>query len=192
LGLSWPDWVLLLLLVIFALGGLLRGAIAQVFSVLGVLMGLWAAVFISGWVGAHWSGARPALVFVALRWLVAGLGALAVAAIFQWWGDRLGNVVDEGPLGWLDRGAGLLVGAAVGVFVCAFFLVGALTLRIPGGPGVAVANARTTAPALALAAEVSSRGHRYLPGASWMTRSFLAARQRAAMLRRGDTPAQSG
>ena len=188
MGLSWPDWVLVLLLVIFTLGGLLQGAVAQVFAVLGIVLGLWAAMFTSGWVGTHWNGARPALVFETLQWLVSAVMGLVVAAAFQWGGSRLGKVMREGPLGWLDRGGGLVVGASVGVMVCAFVLLAALTLRIPGAPGVAFAKARVTSPTLNVAMEFSSWGEPYLPGGSWMKQRFAAAQRRAKQLRGASKP----
>lgn len=183
MGLSWPDWVLVLVLVISMLGGLLAGAVAQVFAVLGIIVGLWAAMFTSGWVGTHWSGARPALVFETLQWLVAAVIGLLVTTAFQWGGSKLGKAMREGPLGWLDRGGGLVVGASVGVMVCAFVLLAALTLRIPGSPGVAFAKARVTTPTLNAAMELSTWGEAYLPGGSWMKRHFAAAQQRAKQMR---------
>ncbi|MEK7824000.1 MAG: CvpA family protein [Candidatus Eisenbacteria bacterium] len=174
---------MLVLVLLFAIGGFLRGTIAQVFVVLGVLTGLWAAVFVSGWVGTHWHGARPAVAFLALRWLVAALAGLAVAALLQWWGDRLGKAVREGPLGWLDRGGGLVVGAGLGAIVGSFVLLGALTIQHPSAPGVAVAHARVAAPAMGVAAEVCSFGEAYLPGSGWLKQRFLAAKRRAVRIR---------
>jgi uncharacterized membrane protein required for colicin V production len=177
------DWALVVLVLLFAIGGFLRGTIAQIFGVVGVLTGLWAAVFVSGWVGDHWYGARPALVFLALRWLVAALAGLAVAGLFQWCGDRLGKAVREGPLGWLDRAGGFVVGAGLGAAVGSLVLLGALTIRQPSAPGVAAARARVTAPAMGVAAEMCSLGEAYLPGSGWLKERFLAAKRRAVRIR---------
>ena len=183
MGLTWPDWVLLLLVLAFAIGGFLQGAVAQVMVVLGVLTGLWAAVFVSGWVGGHWHGAHPALVFLALRWLVAVLAALAVAALFQWWGDHLGKAVREGPLGWFDHACGAVVGVGLGAAVGAMLLLGALTFDYPSAPLLATARARTTEPILSGAVRICSLGEGYLPGGGWLKRRFLAAKRRAVHLR---------
>jgi uncharacterized membrane protein required for colicin V production len=177
------DWALLVVVLLFAIGGFLRGTIAQVCGVLGVLMGLWAAVFVSGWVGGHWHGARPVVVFLALRWLVAALAGLAVAGLFQWCGDRLGKAVREGPLGWLDRGGGLVVGAGVGASFGSLVLLGALTIQQPSAPGIAAAHARVAAPAMGVAAEMCSLCEAHLPGSGWLKQRFLAAKRRAVRIR---------
>lgn len=153
------------------------------FGVFGVLTGLWAAVFVSGWVGAHWHGARPVVVFLALRWLVAALAGLAVSALLQYWGDRLGQAVREGPLGWLDRGGGFVVGAGLGGVVGSLVLLGALTIQHPSAPGVAVARARVGATAMGVSAEVCSFGEGYLPGIGWLKQRFLVAKRRAVRMR---------
>jgi uncharacterized membrane protein required for colicin V production len=185
LGLTWLDWALILMLVACAIGGVLTGAISQVFTLLGVLTGLWAAVFVSGWVADHWHGARPAVVFLVLRWLVAALSGLALAALFQWWGDRLGRAVREGPLGWLDRAAGAVAGAAVGAFVGALLLMFVLTVIHEREPAQMAARARAAVPVMGVAAEVCSLGEGVVPGSGWLKDRFLAARRRAVHLREG-------
>jgi hypothetical protein len=177
------DWTLLALVLLFAIGGFVRGAIAQLFGSIGVLGGLWAAVFVLGWIGDHWEGARPALAFLVLRWLVASLAGLAVAALFQWWGDSLGKAAREGPLGWLDHGGGLVIGAALGVGVGLLVLLGALTLRYPSAPALAAARARVSEPAMAAGARVCSFGEAYFPGGGWLKQRFLAAKRRAVRIR---------
>ena len=92
---------------VFAIRGLIRGSVRQVFGLLGFAVGLWVAVQVSRWVGAQWLGARPAVVFWVLRWLVAALAGLVVASLFQWWGSLLGKAVQAGPAGWLDRVLGV-------------------------------------------------------------------------------------
>ncbi|MBI1797590.1 MAG: CvpA family protein [Candidatus Eisenbacteria bacterium] len=174
---------MVVLVLLFAIGGFLRGTVAQVFVVVGVVAGWWLAGFVSHWVGDHWRGARPAAVFWTLRWVVAALAGLAVAALFQWWGERLGKSVREGPLGWLDRGGGLVVGAVVGAVVCAFLMLAALTLDRPGRPGEDVARMRLGPATMSTAAMACGCGARYVPGSSWLQQRFLAARQRAGRLR---------
>ena len=175
----------------FAIGGGIRGATAQVFGLLGVLTGLWAAVFVSGWVADHWLGARPAAVFTVLRFLVAGLSGLALAAVFQWWGDRLAKAVREGPLGWFDRGIGALVGAGLGGIVGALILLVALTIQRPSGPATAVAQSRTVEAEMRVAADACSLGVGVVPGSGWLKQRFLAAKRRAAHLREGGARAKS-
>ena len=85
------------------------------FGLLGLVGGVCLVVQVSRWVGAQWLGARPAVVYWVLRWLVAALAGLAVAAFFHWWGSLLGKIVQAGPAGWLDRVFGVLLGALIGV-----------------------------------------------------------------------------
>ena len=103
------------LVVVFVIRGLIRGSIRQVFGLLGLVCGLWLAVQVLRWVGAQWLGARPAVVYWVLRWLVAALAGLAVASLFHWWGSLLGKAVQAGPAGWLDRVFGMPLGALIGM-----------------------------------------------------------------------------
>ena len=100
---------------VFAIRGLVRGSIRQVFGVLGFVGGLWVAVMVSRWVGAQWLGARPAVVFWVSRLLVAGIAGLVVAGLFHWCGSLLGRAVQAGPAGWLDRVLGVALGASIGM-----------------------------------------------------------------------------
>jgi hypothetical protein len=172
-----------ILVLLFAIRGFLRGTVAQVFVVLGVLCGLWLAGFVWEWVGEHWRGAHPAVVFWTLRWIVAMLTGLAAASLFQWWGEQLGKAVRESPLGWLDRGGGLVVGAAMGAVVCAFLMLAALMVERPRRPGEEVARMRFAPITMNTAAKACALGEHYLPGTGWLKDRFLAARQRAGRLR---------
>lgn len=177
------DWAALVFVLLFAIGGFVRGAIAQVFVVLGVLTGLWAAIFVSRWVGEHWDGARPAVVFLVMQWLVGALAGLVIASLMQWWGDLLGKAVQAGPLAWLDQGSGFVVGTGVGAVVGVFILLVALTIPRPTEPAVAVARARVGAPAMVAAADVCSFSETFFPGTGWLKQRFLAAKRRADRIR---------
>jgi uncharacterized membrane protein required for colicin V production len=100
---------------VFVIRGLIRGSVRQLFGLLGLVGGLWLAVQASQWVGAQWLGARPAVMYWVLRWIVVALAGLAVASLFHWWGDLLGKAVQAGPAGWLDRVFGVLLGALIGM-----------------------------------------------------------------------------
>jgi uncharacterized membrane protein required for colicin V production len=190
-GLTWLDWTMVVLVLLFAVRGFLRGTVAQVFAVIGVVIGLWLAGVAYQWVGEHWRGARPALVFQVMRWLVAGLAGLAAASLLQWSGNQLGRSVREGPVGWLDRGGGLVIGALVGLMVCAFLMLAALTIERPRQPGLEVARMQFGAVTMSTAAGVCAIGESYLPGTTWFKERFLAARQRAGRLRERGTTALS-
>jgi uncharacterized membrane protein required for colicin V production len=70
------DWFVLVLIGLFALRGVLQGAISQSFALLGLFAGLWVAGWIAPWLSAHWSNARPAAAFSVLRWCVIILAVL--------------------------------------------------------------------------------------------------------------------
>jgi uncharacterized membrane protein required for colicin V production len=120
-----------------------RGSVRQVFSFVGVVVGLWMVVLVSRWVGAHWQGARPAVVFWFMRWLVAAMAGLLVSSLFHWWGGLLGKAVQAGPVGWLDRVLGLPLGAMIGMaWAILLVTVALLTPRFLGAQAAAT-RART-------------------------------------------------
>jgi len=159
--------------------GVVLGALRQIMSLVGMLAGLWAAWWISQWVGLHWQGARPAVVFGALHWLVAALGGLAIASLFQFWGLLLGGAVRETPIGGLDRAVGVAMGALWGVGFVAFCLWLALLVRQPHQVGDAAAGARCTAPLMSLGVRASARSSTWTPPAPWLNQTFRAALRRA-------------
>jgi len=110
----------------------------------GWLCGYVSFMAVSQWVGAHWSGARPAAVFAVLRWLVAMLSGLAVLAIFQIVGERIGEGVHKTVLGPLDRFGGLLLGALYGAFVVVVALVVMLLTPWPREAARWATDARVT------------------------------------------------
>jgi hypothetical protein len=164
---------------LFSIHGFLRGTVAQVFVVLGLVAGLWAGLWVSHWLDEYWRGAQPYVAFMVLRWVVAALVALGAAALFQWWGDSIGAVVRTGPAAWLDRGSGLGVGALVGVATSALLIMACLLVRDPQGFSDQVAQARTAEPLMATAARASSLSATYLPGGAWLTARFGQAHRRA-------------
>jgi hypothetical protein len=165
---------------IFGIRGFLRGTVAQVFVVLGVLGGLWAAGWVSQWVALHWQAARPAFVYLILRWLVAALAGLAIAALFQFWGERVGGAVKSGPLGFVDRVGGFAVGTALGLVVVCFAVMAALLLRRPEPLTAPVARMRLAAPLMGGAVQACDLAGGALPGRAWLKGRFTAARRRAS------------
>lgn len=174
---------MLVLVILLAIRGYLRGTVAQVFVVVGLVFGFYAALAISRWIGTHWDGAKPAGLYLVLRWVVAALVGLALATAFRWWGGSMAKAVRDGPLSWLDRGGGMLIGAAVGTTVCTFGLLGALQFDNPNGPGMVAAQARAAAPTMGVAASACAVGERLFPGLGWLREQFIAAEQRAVRMR---------
>lgn len=167
--------MVVVLVLAFAIRGVFRGSVWQVFALLGLAAGIWTAVLVSQWVGAHWQGARPAVVFLVLRWLVAALAALAVNALVAWWGEMLAGAVKESPVGWLDRAMGFLVGAAFGATVSALVLLGAMNVPWPAQPHTWASEARVSPPVFDGAVRACEIGDRYLPGSDWLKTQFQAA-----------------
>lgn len=172
------DWALALALVIFAIRGAVRGSIRQVFGLGGVLLGLWGAGWMSQWVGAHWQGARPAVLFVGLRWLVAALAGLAIASAFEWSGNALAERAKSGAPGALDRLAGALVGALLGA-VAASLVVLLMTLTPwPRDPRAWAESSRGAAMLVRGGAVVAGWTAPVLPRGTWLHGRFLEASRR--------------
>ena len=171
------DAVLLVLLLAFAVRGILRGTIAQVFALVGFIAGLWVAALIADWVGAHWRSARPAIVFVSLRWLVAVLAGSAIAALFQWWGEVAAKAAHDGPFGWLDRLTGAVIGAALGLVVSTLMLLALSSASGLSALRHAATSGMATRPLLVGGEQVSAAG-RGLPGGLWLHEQFARAVRR--------------
>ena len=149
-----------------------------------MIAGLWAAGWVSQWVGAHWQHARPAVGFAVLRVIIVVLVGLTVAAVFRWSGERLRSLSKDTVAGWLDRPAGFVLGAGFGVLVVAVTLLVALLLPWPRALSEAAAESRVAKPAMAQAAKACSAGARFFPGSWWLHQRFSAAERRAARLSR--------
>lgn len=176
------DWTLVVLVLVFAVRGFLRGAVAQVFVLAGWFLGLWAMLLISQWVGAHWHGARPTAVFSVLKWIVSVLAGVAVLALFEWWGGRLGESLGKGAFSAVDRALGLAVGAAVGALVVMVVLLAAL--RLPDVVLVQhpVAQARLTPRVLAAADAGCRKAGAAMPAGAWLRRQMELATERVHRL----------
>lgn len=153
--------------------------VSQIFAVLGLCAGLWAAGWVSPWLGAAWCDTQPAMAFMILRWVVVATVALAVASLFHWWGEVVRGALKATPAGWLDRIGGFAFGSALGATVVVFALLGILHLPWPRELPAAAARARLAKPMLSDAARVCAFGSRYVPGSRWLERRFSTAARRA-------------
>lgn len=152
---------------------------------MGLLAGLWAILGVARWLGDHWTGVQPVLAFAALRWIVAALAGMAVASLFQWWGDQLGRAVQAGPAAWADRGGGLAIGVGVGFVTAALAMMVALLAPQPRGLAEQASLARATVPLMASAVNACSLSARFVPGGPWLEERFRKAHRRAEEARRG-------
>jgi uncharacterized membrane protein required for colicin V production len=167
------------LVILFAIRGYARGMIGQIFALAALLAGVWVAILTSQWVGVHWQGARPAVVFLALRWLVAGLAGLAIATLLQWAGEKLREAVHAGPAAWLDRSLGVVVGAGVAVLVITLILVVALIIPRPHEVADVASRAKVAPTLMTGGARACALGRGLVPGSRWLGYRFAEAGRRA-------------
>lgn len=163
---------------VFAIHGLRQGTLRQICSLLGMLGGLWSLYAVSQWVGSHWQGARPAVIFWVLRSLVALLAGTAVAALFHWLGESLAEGVKGTGVGWLDRSGGFCFGAGLGACVVIAALVAMLLVPWPRQAAGIAARARVTAPAVAGTGWLFARCERLVPGGDSLLRVLRDAERR--------------
>ena len=176
---NWLDWVALLVVLLFALRGFREGIIRQAFGLLGWFCGFMSFMAVSQWVGAHWIGARPVVVFGVLRWLVALLAGFAVVAIFQILGERIGDAAQKSMAVWADRIGGFVFGIGIGLLVVIAVLSGMLLTPWPRSAARWAAEARVTSPLLATAQRLLAVDDRYVPGLKSVRRTLNEASRRA-------------
>jgi uncharacterized membrane protein required for colicin V production len=177
------DVIVIVLLLFSTIRGILRGTVAQVFAFIGLLLGIWAGAHLSAWVGDHWREARPAFAFTVLRWVVVGLGGLAVATLFAWWGEVVAKAVHEGPLGGLDRTLGGALGLAFGAGLAAVVVL--VVIMAPGFGFARAAAARSVSarPLVVAGARATAWRGVPVPGAGWLHTQFAAAAHRLSLPR---------
>jgi uncharacterized membrane protein required for colicin V production len=174
-GFTWVDWAAVALVALFALGGFLRGMIAQVFVLLGLIGGAWTAGWTFNWLGHHWAHAEPAIIYMVLRWVVACLAGMVVASASQWIGTLLSLPPKPGPIGVADRVLGVPVGAAMGIAVTALLLLTALAVPWPREVRQAVAGAHTTAAWMRGGERVCRLVGSRFPNSIWLAEQFRKA-----------------
>ena len=162
---------------VLAIIGWFRGVVAQAAAVLGILGGVWTGVVVKQWVGAHWQSAQPTVVFWALGWLVSVIAALAILSLINVLGDRLGRLIKEGPVGWLDRTLGIPAGAAMGLVTGSLLVLVAASLPMGHAVERSIAQAHASRPLLAGGAEACRLGRQF-PGARGLGREFVSAHRR--------------
>ena len=161
----------------------MRGTFAQVFAFFGIALGLIAAAWVSYWVGLHWSGARPMIVFIALRWVVASLAGLAVAALFQWWGELVAKAAHDGPFGWLDRLVGGVIGIGIGAVFATFLVLAVVQSPWLRPARESAVKGMASRPLLSAGVQLSRAGDRVFPGGKWLHGQFVEAASRVGPAR---------
>ncbi len=175
--------MVLVLLLAFAIRGTLRGTIAQVFAFFGFTLGLWSGAWVLQWVGMHWQGAQPKVVFLVLRWTVAVIAGLGIAALFQWWGELVAKAAHDGPFGWLDRIVGGVVGLALGAMAAALVVLLAVQAPGLGFARTAAFQGRTARPLIRQGTRCTSFHSPLVPGSRWLHGEFVSAEGRLGVAR---------
>lgn len=157
--------------------GILRGFVAQVLAFLGLVAGLLVGTIVLKWVGQHWLDARPVILFVALRWIVALFSGLAVASLFDWLGEKLASGGGkEGPALW-DRALGAVMGLALGAIAGALVTLAVFSFSWLAPARAAAIEGRSAAPLLSGASWVLRQDAvQWGPVAGWRTAFERAAR----------------
>ncbi len=117
---TFLDWVLLVLWLGITLSGFWKGAVRIVFGLGGFVAGLWLAVVagsqaesvLAGVVGEGWLAAALARMLL----------VLACATLFLVAGWGLQRTLEALHMGWLNRIAGAILAAGVGVVLLAVFV----------------------------------------------------------------------
>ena len=108
-GMTWVDWVIVIVIVCGALSGLAQGFFRSFFSLVGLLLGLALALWNYIWVGAMF---RPMVKIAEVADAIAFiLIAVLVMVVAGFVGAVLARTFQKIGLGWLDS----LVGGAFGL-----------------------------------------------------------------------------
>ncbi len=123
------------------------------------------------------------IVFIALRWVVAALAGMAVAALFQWWGDLVAKAVVDGPFGWLDRLVGGVIGILLGLVFATFLMLAVMQSPWLRPVRVAAVKSIASRPLLDAGMRLSRAGDRVFPGGKWLHGQFVEALSRVGPAR---------
>ena len=111
---NWLDIVIIVIILLFGMMGLWKGAIKAVFGIAGLLGGIALAgryyqtlASILSPSGAVWSGIAAYIIILVVT--------LIVASIVGW---LIAQLVHITMLGWVDRVVGFVFGAGVGGMLC--------------------------------------------------------------------------
>jgi membrane protein required for colicin V production len=108
-GMTWVDWLIVVVIASAALSGLAQGFFRSVFSLIGLFLGLAIAAWNYIWVGAMFKPfVKVAEVADAIAFLLIAILVMVVAALI---GSVLSKTFQKIGLGWLDS----LVGGAFGL-----------------------------------------------------------------------------
>lgn len=113
--LIWIDYAILVLIMVSAIVGLLRGLVQETFSLLGWIAAMWVTLRYHQALAFHLAGliTQPGLRLAAA---MTGL-FLATLIVSKIIGYLIATLIARSPLGFLNRLGGLAFGAARGVLL---------------------------------------------------------------------------
>ncbi len=119
---NWVDWLILAVVVVSTLASLVRGFIAEAFSLAALVVAIVAAIVFTATL-SHLLASLIESPMVRTVVAFAGLfiGTLVVGSII---GRLLRRLVHASGLGGIDRGLGLLFGAVRGVLIVVVVALG--------------------------------------------------------------------
>ena len=116
---NWVDGVIIVVAIIFAIIGYLRGLVRTALNIVGLIIGVVLAGQFSDELG-NWLSPGGAAWAQPLAFAIIIIATLLVADILGMMLRRLFKLI---MLGWVDRVGGFILGAAIGAFLCvAIFL----------------------------------------------------------------------
>lgn len=180
----WLDWAAALVMFGFALRGWFQGLVRQIFDLLGWVGGIGSCLWVSQWVGAHWNGARPAVVFGALGWLIAVLVGLAIKALFDVAGHRLSKGPGDSGVGIPGRIGGLALGVGIGGALVSALVLGLLLTPWPESVARAAARSQVAGVVISGGRALDDVSERWVPGSGALRRAVDAAARRSVELSR--------
>lgn len=112
---SFPDLIILLLLLGFALSGVRRGMLWEIFTVIGLFLGFWLTFFLRGdiidlvsrFVGPGWGRQWAVGIAFLATFLIVYLGFTAI-------GHAIHGKIEKTAFKWPDRVLGVIAGILKG------------------------------------------------------------------------------
>lgn len=123
------DVTVLCVLGLFALRGLLRGFVGEIAGLVGLLGGVWLAHRFYAPLATHLTIIKTPLWQNAVAYVAIFLGVIIAVGVIA---RLLRAILTFSFVAWADKSAGLLVGIAKGVLICAALLV--LVQHFAGNP----------------------------------------------------------
>ena len=128
---NYLDIIIAIILCLFGFGGLRKGLVIEVVSLLAFGVGIYGAMHFSDFTAAHLQEVMT-LDPKYLNTIAFIMTFVLLVIIVNLIGRAVSNMVEAMDLGMLDRLGGFIVGAAKGVLLCSAFVLVINNLQIDG------------------------------------------------------------